>query len=291
MATQNYASVFSAKVDERFYKESQAAMALNNDYKFTGVKTVNVYSIPTVAMGDYTRSGSNRYGTPTDLGTNVQALTITKDRAWTCIIDKMDKNQSQMVLDAGKAVSRQLREVIVPEYDTHVFLTLATAATKNSHASATAATKSNAYELFLNAQEALGDACVPDQGRVAFCSYKFANLLKQDPAFMKYGNLSQEMVQKGVLGEVDGTKIVKVPASRLPTGCSFILSHPIAATGPKQLEEYKIHDNPPGISGWLIEGRFVYDAFVLNEKADAIWYQGTAISISSSASSGTGTGT
>lgn len=91
MATQNYASVFSTKVDERFYKESQAAMALNNDYKFTGVKTVNVYSIPTVAMTDYTRTGTNRYGTPADLGTNIQALTITKDRAWTCIIDKGDK--------------------------------------------------------------------------------------------------------------------------------------------------------------------------------------------------------
>ena len=159
-----------------------------------------------------------------------------------------------------------------------MFKTLATAASTNHHTDATAATKSNAYELFLKAQEALGDACVPDQGRVAFCSYKFANLLKQDSSFMKYGNLSQEMVQKGILGEVDGTKIVKVPASRLPEGCSFILTHPIAATGPKQLEEYKIHSDPPGISGWLVEGRFVYDCFVLNEKADAIWYQGTAIS-------------
>lgn len=277
MATQNYASVFSSKVQERFYKESQASMALNNDYKFTGVKTVNVYSIPTVAMGNYTRTGTNRYGTPEDLGTNIQALTITKDRAWTCIIDKMDKNQQQMVLDAGKAVSRQMREVIVPEYDTYVFNTLAKAAIDNGHTATTAATKSNAYELFLNAQEKLGDACVPDQGRIAFCSYKFANLLKQDPSFMKYGNMSQEMVQKGILGEVDGTKIVKVPASRLPAGCSFILTHPIAATGPKQLEEYKIHDNPPGISGWLIEGRFVYDCFVLNEKADAIFYHGPAI--------------
>ena len=277
MATQNYASVFSQKVDERFTRESQAAMALNNDYKFTGVKTVNVYSIPTVAMGDYTRSGSNRYGTPDDLGTNVQALTITKDRAWTFIIDKGDKIQSQMVLDAGKAVSRQLREQIVPEYDKYVFATLAKAASAKGHTAATAATKSNAYELFLNAQEALGDANVPDQGRIAFCSYKFANLLKQDPSFMKYSNMSQEMVIKGIMGEVDGVKIVKVPASRLPEGCSFILTHPIAATGPKQMEEYKIHDNPPGISGWLCEGRFIYDCFVLNEKADAIWYHGTAI--------------
>ena len=270
--------MFAQKIDERFSRESQAAMALNNDYKFTGVKTVNVYSIPTVAMGDYTRSGSNRYGTPEDLGTNVQALTIKNDRAWTFIIDKGDKIQSQMVLDAGKAVSRQLREQIVPEYDKYVFTTLAKAASGNGHTAATTASKSNAYELFLNAQEVLGDANVPDQGRIAFCSYKFANLLKQDPSFMKYSNMSQEMVIKGIMGEVDGVKIVKVPASRLPAGCSFILTHPIAATGPKQLEEYKIHDNPPGISGWLCEGRFIYDCFVLNEKADAIFYHGTAIS-------------
>lgn len=72
-------------------------MALNNDYEFTGVKTVNVYSIPVVAMNDYTRTGSARYGTATDLGTEVQALTITKDRSWTFVIDRGDKIQSQMV--------------------------------------------------------------------------------------------------------------------------------------------------------------------------------------------------
>ena len=274
MATQNYASVFSTKVDERFTRESQAMMALNNDYKFTGVKTVNVYSIPTVKMNDYTRNGANRYGTPEDLGTEVQSLTITKDRGWTFIIDKMDRNQQQMVLEAGKAAARQVSEVIVPEFDTYVFDTLAYAAFKNGNTSATAATKSNAYSLFLDAQEALGNKNVPEKGRIAFCSYKFANLLKQDSSFMKYGNLSQEMVNKGILGECDGIKIVKVPASRLPEGCEFILTHPIAATAPKQLEEYKIHSDPPGISGWLVEGRIVYDAFVLNNKADAVWYQG-----------------
>ena len=274
---QNFAQMFAQKIDERFSRESQAAMALNNDYKFTGVKTVNVYSIPVVAMTDYKRTGANRYGTPDDLGTNVQALTITKDRAWTFIIDKGDKIQSQMVLDAGKAVSRQLREVVIPEYDKHVFHTLAKAATAKGNTASTAASKTNAYELFLAGQEKLGDANVPDAGRVAFCSYKFANLLKQDSSFMKYSNLSQEMVVKGIMGEVDGVKIVKVPASRLPEGCSFILTHPVAATAPKQLSEYKIHEDAPGISGWLCEGRFIYDAFVLNEKANAVYYHGTAV--------------
>jgi N4-gp56 family major capsid protein len=271
----NLASKYSPVVDERFSKESQAMMALNNDYEFTGVNTVKVYSIPVVPMTDYTRSGSNRYGTPNDLTRNVQTLTVNKDRAFTFIIDKGDKLQSQMVSDAGKALARELREVVVPEFDTYVFATLAAAATAHGNFATTAISKGNAYEMFLAGNEALGNKNTPDQGRVAFCSYRFANYLKQDSAFMRYGDATQEMLIKGVIGEVDGTKIVKVPSSRLPAGCAFIMTHPIAATGPKQLEEYKIHDNPPGISGWLVEGRFIYDCFTLNEKADAIYYHGS----------------
>jgi hypothetical protein len=82
------------------------------------------------------------------------------------------------------------------------------------------------------------------------------------------------MVNKGIMGEVDGCKIVKVPSSHLPRGAAFLITHSIAATGPKQLEDYRIHDDPPGVSGWLVEGRFIYDCFVLNEKADAIYFHG-----------------
>jgi len=271
----NLASKYSTVVDERFYKESQAMMALNNDYEFTGVQTVKVYSIPVAVMSDYSKSGSSRYGTPSDLTRNVQTMTLTRDRAFTFIIDKGDKLMSEMVSDAGKALSRQLREVCVPEYDTYVFNKLAQAAVASGNTDSTAAATNNAYSLFLNAQEKLGNNNIPDQGRVCFCSYRYANLLKQDPAFMQYGDKAHEMTQKGVIGEVDGCKIVKVPATRLPLGCAFILTHPIAATGPKVLEDYKIHDNPPGISGWLVEGRLIYDLFVLNEKRMAIFYQGS----------------
>ena len=163
----------------------------------------------------------------------------------------------------------------MPEYDTYVFAKLAAAATARGNYATTAITKSNAYEMFLQGEEFLGNHNVPDKGRIAFCSYRFANFLKQDPAFMKYSNMSQEMVIKGVLGECDGIKIVKVPSSRLPAGAAFIITHPVACTAPKQLQEYKTHDNPPGISGWLVEGRVIYDAFILNEKADAVYYHGS----------------
>ena len=96
-----------------------------------------------------------------------------------------------------------------------------------------------------------------------------------DPAFIKTGDNAQDMIIKGVIGEVDGCKIVRVPSAKLPSGCAFLIAHKMAAVAPKQLEEYKTHNNPPGISGWLVEGRVIYDCFVLNEKADAIYYHGS----------------
>ena len=272
----NLAAKYAKQVDERFNRESQAMLALSSNYDFVGVKTVNIYSIPTVPMVDYNRDGGNaRYGEAKDLERNIQTLTVTRDRAFTFVIDKGDKLQSQMVSDAGKALNRQLKEVWVPEFDAYVFRKLAAVATDRGNYSTETITKDNAYEMFLNAMEHQGNRNVPDKGRVAFCSYKFANMLKMDPAFVKEGDRSQEMVIKGVIGEVDGCKIVRVPSSKLPSGCAFILTHKIAATAPKQLEEYKTHDNPPGISGWLVEGRVIYDCFVLNEKADAIYYHGS----------------
>lgn len=275
MAGKNLASKYAKKIDERFTRMSQAMMALNNDYEFTGVDTVKVYSLPVVPMRDYSRTGLNRYGTPDDLQRNVQTLKVTRDRSFTFIIDKGDKIQSQMVSDAGKALSRQINEVWIPEFDAYVFRTLANKATLHGGFSDKAITKANAYEAFLAGQEFLGDHNVPDTGRVAFCSYRFSNLLMQDPAFVKTGDKSQDMVIKGVCGTVDGTKIVRVPSSRLPAGCAFLLVHPSAATAPKQLEDYKIHDNPPGVNGWLVEGRTIYDCFVLDNKADAIYYHGS----------------
>lgn len=110
----NLASKYSTKVDERFTRDSQALMGVSNDYEFTGVATVNVYSIPTAAMNDYGRTGANRYGTPEELQNSVQSMTLTKDRSFSFTIDRGNKIQSQMVMDAGKALSRQLKEVITP---------------------------------------------------------------------------------------------------------------------------------------------------------------------------------
>ena len=56
-----------------------------------------------------------------------------------------------------------------------------------------------------------------------------------------------------------------------------MLSHKSACCAPTQLADYKTHQDPPGISGTLVEGRIVYDAYVFENKAKAIYYQAITV--------------
>ena len=264
----NYAQKYSAKVVERYGIKSLTDKGLNKDYDWNGVKTLTVYSIPTVEMGDYTRSGSNRYGTPTELEDTKQDLTVTKDRAFSITIDKGNNSEQMGVKEAGKVLARQIDEVITPEIDKYRLSVWG--ATTNTTGAAAALTKTNVYEKFLAAQEKLDEALVPETGRILYVKPSVLNLLKMDSNFVQASDVAQNMLIKGQVGEVDGVAIVKVPSTYFPENCEFILIHPSCSCSPMKLEEYKTHDNPPGINGKLIEGRVLYDCFVFEAKKGAI---------------------
>lgn len=277
----NLASKFSTRVDEAFKRKSYSQVACNQDYDFKGVDTVEIYSFPTVALGDYAASGMSRYGTPADVVRQIQTAKIKMDRSWTSIIDQGDKIQSMMLTDAGRMLANENEQVIIPEYDKYIFHTIAKYAYDAGQTDATAIVKTrgstNAYEEFLKAQESLGNAYVPEEGRVCICSYAFSSAMSLDDRFVRNGDKSQDMLARGEFGMVDGVRLIRVPASLLPTGTDFILTHPVVCCAPKQLSDFKVHDNPPGINGWLLEGRVIYDAFILSQKKAGCFYHGAAI--------------
>jgi N4-gp56 family major capsid protein len=267
----NLASKYEKKVAERFKLKSLTESAVNTDYTWEGVNTINVYSIPTVAMNNYTKSGLSRYGTAAELDNTVQTMTLTRDRAFTFTIDKANAQDTQGVMEAGKALARQIDEVIVPEIDVYRLAAMSAAAVANGHTRTEVISATNAYKALLLGNEFLDEDKVPQEGRIVFVKPSFYNFLKQDSTFIKASELAQNMLIKGQVGEVDNLKIVKVPSSYLPANHEFIICHPSATVGAQKLEDYKIHDNPPGINGQLIEGRKRYDAFVLDAKKNALF--------------------
>jgi len=266
----NYAAKYSPLVDERFTMGALTSGMVNNNYDWLGVETVKVYSIPTAGMNNYKLTGSDRYGTPAELENAVQELKVEQDRSFTFTIDRKSYDDTMMTMEVGKALRRQIEEVVIPEVDAYRIAAFV-AGCKAAHVHDDAApTTSTAYALFLACQEDLDNAKVPQGGRFAIVTPAFLNLLKRDENFIKRGDMSQEITINGVVGEVDGVYIIKAPASYFPSGIHCILTNRLVMPSPIKLQDYKVHQDPPGINGWLCEGRIRYDAFILDMKKDAI---------------------
>lgn len=265
----NYASKFSPLVDEAFKIGSLTTGLVNNDYDWEGVATVNVYSIPTVQLGNYTMSGNTRYGTANELQNDIQTLTLTQDKAFTFTIDRKQTQDTLGVMDASAALGREVSQVIIPTVDKYRIAALASGCPAG-HVETAQVTKANAYEEFLKCQEFLDNDLAPVGGRVVIVTPAFYNFLKLDSSFVHEGDRATGISLNGQVGTIDGVPVIKAPSSYFPTDFDFIITNPVAMVSPIKLQDYKIHIDPPGINGALVEGRLRYDAFVLTNKAKAI---------------------
>ena len=218
----NYAEKYANKIDERFKIGALSTPAVNNDYDFVGVQTVKVYSVPTAAMNDYTKTGASRYGTPAELENSVQEMTLSRDRSFTFTIDRANYDDTMMLNSAGIALQRQLDVVVIPEMDIYRFSVIC--ANASTITSAKAITKTNAYESFLDGTVALTDKKCPLGGRVAYVSPNFYKCIKLDETFIQASDIAQNMLLKGQVGQVDGIPIIVVPASYLPEGVEFFIT-------------------------------------------------------------------
>lgn len=212
----------------------------------------------------------SRYGKLRDLSAQTEEMLLKNDRSFIFNVDKLDTDETAGQLEAGKALARQLREVVIPEVDTYTYKVMVENA--GTKAEAVEITKDNIYTLILAGSELMDDAEVPDTGRVLLVTPFVYTLLKQAVQF-DYTDLGVEMKAKGVVGFIDGMAVVKVPASRLPEKFGFMIAHPSATTAPVKLEDFGTHEDTPLSSGTIVTGRIVYDAFVLDNKKKAVYYQ------------------
>ena len=266
----NLVTKFSPLVDEKFTAESKTSLVTNKDYDFVGAHTIKIYSVGTAQMNDYGRNtaGTSRYGTVNDLSNTLQEVSMEKDRSFTFAIDKMDEDETLGALNAGSALARQLREVVIPEVDTYTYAKISAGAGTTVEETLT---NTNTYDSIAKATETLDENMVPVEGRVAIMTPATYTLLKSDTKAVLETETGQNMRIRGVVSNMDGVMIQKVPSTFLPENTNYILTHKIATTQAIKLAEYKINTDPQGISGTLVEGRIYYTAFVRTNKAKAIY--------------------
>lgn len=276
----NLVTKFQPYTDEQFSTESKKSLLTNQDFDWTGAHTIKVYKVTTSAMNDYGRNGPaegnwSRYGAVGALDATTEEFTLKKDRSFTFAIDKLDTDETAAQLQAASALARQNREVVIPEVDTYVYGVMCENAGTKPEAKALSTT--TLYSEILAASQALDDAEVPETGRVLVVTPAIYAMMKKSKDIIMETDVGNELRLKGVIGILDGMSVQKIPANRLPSAFGFMVAHPCATVAPVKLEDYTVHENPPGISGSLVEGRICYDAFVLENKAKAIYYQAMTV--------------
>ncbi len=273
MPSQNYASATLALVDERFALDSKTDLIVDKGIRldFNGKNSVTIYNVNTVAEQNYVRSGSNRFGSLVELGDGQQTFTLSQDKAFTFTVDQGNLEDSQMVTEASKAIKRQVREVSVPTVDKYRLTTLQAYAIANSQSATAALTTSNAYSKFLTANAALDEALVPAEDRVCYMNPTNYNLLKQDSTFIKGCDTAYADLKKGIVGNVDGVTLVKVPTTYLPSNTGYLFTYNKIMVAPTKFDMIRILTDVQGVHGAVVEGRRYYDAFIPTQKATGIF--------------------
>ena len=266
---QHLKTKFADKLTQEARVASVVANRFTDEFNFVGAKTVQVSTIVTQPLNDYQRSGDNRYGTPKELEDTMQEMTVTQDKSFAITVDK-GNNEDQGNIKKTKTVLRaQMREQVVPTQDKYVLGVLASKA--GTIVKGAALTKANIIERIADATAALDDAEIPESGRTLWVTAEAYKYIKLSPEFEKVDKIKEKALTEGVVGKLDNMDVIKVPKSRMPANVNFIVGHRNSATNPIKISDTKIHKDPPGLSGDLIEGRVYYDAFVVAPRAKGIY--------------------
>lgn len=276
--TTNLASKFDPKVVESWNSKSLAAKVTNQNYKFTGVKEVTVWSLPTTPLVDFNRTAaSNRYGTPTNLNDITQTMSVSQDKAFTKIIEAGDNAQQMNIKGAAKYMNMQTNKVIIPHLDTYTFAIMAAKAGKSVSA---ALSSNNAYEKFLDGLIELGEYNVPSSDIVCIMSPTFYKAIHLDTSFILNSDVAMKSRENGWKGTIEGIPCYLANTSVIPSGMGFMLATPDSTVACQQLKEVNILPKVQGYSGPVMEFRMIHDAFVLDELVHGIyvhWHSGTLV--------------
>ena len=275
MPSINLASKYSSQLDQVFTAGSYTDRYVNRKYNFDGVKTVNVYTVTTVAPSDYNRNYTgDRFGGNNELEDIVTSYQLNNDKSFKIVIDRGNYEQGALAKKAGEVMRAEMEEQVIPMIDANRLSKAAIGAAAASQYYAP--TANDGYGDVLKMSAALDEAKAPIAGRVLWVTPTFYNAIKkQITTNVEASGYNDKLLGRGLVGELDGVPVVKVPTSYFPSNTSAIMIHRDALLGAKQIMNTRIITDSELVDGTILLGRFIFDAFVLNGKRKAVAAIGT----------------
>lgn len=230
IARERYSELVDAKLRATIVK--RVGVICNNRYE--GSPKAGAVKVPVrdteVTVADYNK----KTGTAMTHGdTSFLTVNIDKDKAVNELIDGFDAESVPGHLVADRLDSAGYSMAL--SIDKKSIEALQGAAGANISATKTACTASTAYKEALAAKRTLSRNGVPQAGRWMIVSPEYLELLMQDDRFIKQGDLSQQLVQTGAVGQIAGFAVYEsnnmdfentTRVASKKTTTEFICGHP-----------------------------------------------------------------
>ena len=212
------AKIYVEALDE-VYKEASKTSIFNNEGLTRPGSNANEVQIPKMTiqgLGDYSKSTGYADG---DVTLSWETFKLTQDRARSLFVDRIDNQESMNVLMQNKA-SEFMRTAVVPEIDAYRIAKMASKAGLVVSAGATLS-KSTVIAAFDDAIQAMDDAEVPGENRVALVTPEIHKYLSQADGYVRNLNGETGKSMGVVIEEYKGIALVKVPQTRMYTAITM----------------------------------------------------------------------
>ena len=253
--------------------------------RFDGANKVSVFKTNPDGLADYSRNNGFVNGSVT---AGWESYTLSKDRGVSLSIDRMDDEET-LGMAFGTLAGEFARVKEVPELDAYRFAKMASANGITSASAAITVGTTDVPGLIDTAEQVMGDAEVPYEGRILFVSEKaYAGLKAKITRHLR----NEGEVQRNVEMYND-MEVVRVPKARFNTAVTlydgtsnfgfaptaggypinFMIVHPSAVLPVVKHEIVHIFspDENQSADAWKVNIRLYHDIFVLDQKLKGIY--------------------
>lgn len=288
MAVYDYAEMFQRQLAQKYSRElcSDALTKSNPGIQFINAQTIKLPRMTLSGYKDHTRTPGFNAGT---MSNDWEPKKLMHDRDIEFFIDKMDIDETNLVMAVANIQNTFEEEQAIPEKDSYRFSKLhAEFLQYSGQPDVTALDTKNILEMFDEYMSKMDEAGVPEEGRIIYANPATRKIIKEAEGIQRIMTVTTSGTINRKVHSLDDVTIKSVPSARMKTkydftdGCvaaadakqiNFILLHPSAVVCRDKYAYIKLFT--PGsdsrtADGYLFQNRSYGDLFLLERKVPGV---------------------
>ena len=243
------------------YNAYSTPAVLSDDQIFLQGRTFTILETNEAELTDYKRNENN---TLTTLKADETSYVLDIEKYWGMQIDDLDEHDLNTEVEQYQ-VAKQTNKVVAPYLDQLRFATLI--GNTSDTVLTTGTTAGANYEAVIDAGVKL-DELASNGRRLLFVTPTFYASIKKEIVKLPQGDNTGDALFKGVVGELDGALVIKVPNRILNTGdnaVEAILTVDNVLASPVQVDKFESGRLGAGKFGVFMQQLLYTGAFVLQK--------------------------